>query len=103
MTYETSWRGLTFHDVVPPGALTARQYLEACLERIETREPVVRAFAALNIEGARIAADGACVVYQGDGALKTADTTARGAVLEPQRRCLGVFSTSARVRTELAN
>ena len=59
MTYETSWRGLTFHDVVPPGALTARQYLEACLERIETREPVVRAFAALNIDGARIAADAA--------------------------------------------
>src|SRR5690606_5607763 len=36
----------------PPGA-----YLERCLETIAAREPVVRAFAALNEAGAREAAD----------------------------------------------
>jgi hypothetical protein len=78
----------------------------ALLVRLDTGNPVLegpREAAGAIITAARIALDGACVVYQGDGALKTADTTARSAVLEPQRRCLGVFSTSARVRTELAN
>ncbi len=57
MSYHPSWRGITFHDVVPAGAMTPRAYLEACLERIAAREPVVRAFVATNIEGARAAAD----------------------------------------------
>ena len=39
------------------GKLMPRKFLEACLERIEAREPKVRAFVALNIAGARRAAD----------------------------------------------
>lgn len=57
MGYDPSWRGLSFHDVVPTGAMDARAYLEACLARIAEREPVVRAFVSINIEGARAAAD----------------------------------------------
>ncbi len=57
MVYDPAWRGLTFHDVVPTGAMDARAYLEGCLERTVTREPVVRAFVSINIEGARAAAD----------------------------------------------
>jgi Asp-tRNA(Asn)/Glu-tRNA(Gln) amidotransferase A subunit family amidase len=57
MSYHPSWRGITFHDVVPEGAVTARAYLEHCLERIAEREPVVRAFTAMNVEDARTAAD----------------------------------------------
>ncbi|MCG8559721.1 MAG: amidase [Hyphomicrobiales bacterium] len=55
-----TFQGLTFHDVVPAlreGTETPRAYLERCLETIEAREPQVRAFAALNPEGAREAAD----------------------------------------------
>ena len=63
MTYDPSWRGLTFHDVVPARALTAREYLEACLDRIALREPVVQAFASINIAGARTAADAATARY----------------------------------------
>ena len=78
----------------------------ALLVRLNTGNTIMegpREAAGTIITAARIAADGACVVYQGDGALKTADTTARSAVAEPGRRCLGVFSTSGRVRTELAD
>ena len=51
---------LTFHDNVPrfvDGSDTPRAYLERCLEAIDEREPDVRAFVCLNIEGARTAAD----------------------------------------------
>ena len=54
------FRGLTFHDAArrfAEGADTPRAYLERCLETIAAREPVVRAFAALNEAGAREAAD----------------------------------------------
>lgn len=44
------------------------------------------------IAGARIARDGACVVYQGDGTGKMADDTARRAVAQRSSKCLGVFS-----------
>ncbi len=50
------------------------------------------------ITASRIARDGACVVYQGDGALKTADAMARSALLEHERKCLGVFATQAQAR-----
>jgi Asp-tRNA(Asn)/Glu-tRNA(Gln) amidotransferase A subunit family amidase len=36
---------------------TPRKFLEACLKQIDRREPVVRAFVTLDIEGARKAAD----------------------------------------------
>lgn len=59
MTYHPSWRGVTFHDVVPAGAMSARAYLEHCLERIAAREHIVRAFVATDERGARAAADAA--------------------------------------------
>jgi Asp-tRNA(Asn)/Glu-tRNA(Gln) amidotransferase A subunit family amidase len=39
------------------GTLTPRKFLETCLKQIEKREPTVRAFVTLNLEGARRAAD----------------------------------------------
>lgn len=41
------------------------------------------------LTGARIDRDGACVVYQGNGASRTADAAARNAVAQG-RRCLGL-------------
>src|SRR5215467_8098550 len=54
------FRSLTFHGAVPQfrdGTDTPRAYLERCLETIAEREAVVQAFAALNLTGAREAAD----------------------------------------------
>jgi Asp-tRNA(Asn)/Glu-tRNA(Gln) amidotransferase A subunit family amidase len=54
------FQALTFYDAVPKfrdGSDTPRAYLERCLATIAAREPVVRAYAALNREGARAAAD----------------------------------------------
>ena len=54
------FQALTFHDAVPKfrdGGDTPRAYLERCLATIAAREPVVRAYAALNADGARAAAD----------------------------------------------
>jgi hypothetical protein len=45
------------------------------------------------LTAARIARDGACVVYQGDGTPKDAEATARKAVVDPRSKCLGVFPT----------
>lgn len=39
------------------GTTTPRDFLESCLKQIDKREPTVRAFVTLNIEGARKAAD----------------------------------------------
>jgi Asp-tRNA(Asn)/Glu-tRNA(Gln) amidotransferase A subunit family amidase len=53
-------RMLSFHDVAlkfRDGSDTPRAYLERCLERIEALEPAVMAFAFLNVERARKAAD----------------------------------------------
>ena len=68
----------------------------ALLVRLDTGNTITegpREAAGTIITASRIDSDGACVVYQGDGALKTADTAARRAVLEPGRKCLGVFPT----------
>jgi Asp-tRNA(Asn)/Glu-tRNA(Gln) amidotransferase A subunit family amidase len=54
------FRALTFHDATPKfrdGGDTPRAYLERCLATIAAREPVVRAYVALNEAGAREAAD----------------------------------------------
>ncbi|HEX8928395.1 MAG TPA: amidase family protein, partial [Actinomycetota bacterium] len=54
------FKALSFHDVTPlfaEGADSPRAYLERCLEAVAAREPVVRAWAALNEAGARDAAD----------------------------------------------
>jgi Asp-tRNA(Asn)/Glu-tRNA(Gln) amidotransferase A subunit family amidase len=60
-TYDPrQFKALTFHDAVGrfrDGSDTPRAYLERCLDTIDKREPVVRAFAALNLPGARAAAD----------------------------------------------
>lgn len=56
----TSFAPLTFHDrlaAFEAGRETPRSYLETCLETIEAREPEVQAFASLNVETARAAAD----------------------------------------------
>jgi Asp-tRNA(Asn)/Glu-tRNA(Gln) amidotransferase A subunit family amidase len=54
------FKALTFHDAVPrfrEGADSPRAYLERCLETIAAREPVVKAFVAINEAGAREAAE----------------------------------------------
>src|SRR5499426_80273 len=60
-TYDPrTFKALTFHDAVAgfkSGADTPRAYLERCLETIEKRDHVVKAFVALNPAGARAAAD----------------------------------------------
>ena len=55
-----AYEPLTFHDAARrfrTGADTPRDFLERCLATIEEREPVVRAFAHLNRDLARAAAD----------------------------------------------
>lgn len=55
-----TFSALTFFDCThrfTSGEDTPRAYLERCIDVIEQREPVVQAFAHLNVEGARIAAD----------------------------------------------
>ena len=54
------FKALTFHDAIArfrDGSDTPRAYLERCLETIEKRDPLVKAFVALNVAGARAAAD----------------------------------------------
>src|SRR5690349_22034340 len=54
------FQALRWHDATPrfrDGGDTPRAYLERCLETIAAREPVVKAFAATNVDGARAAAD----------------------------------------------
>jgi Asp-tRNA(Asn)/Glu-tRNA(Gln) amidotransferase A subunit family amidase len=53
-------KALTFHDAAAQfrdGVDTPRAYLERCIGTIKEREPVVKAFVALNEPGARAAAD----------------------------------------------
>ena len=60
MTAYRDYKPLTFHDAVPRfanGNDTPRAFLERCLETIAAREPVVKAFTAINETGARAAAD----------------------------------------------
>lgn len=62
-----AYRLRTFLDVVPKfrdGSTTPREYLEACLEVIDEREPVVKAFVNLNVDGARDAADASTARYR---------------------------------------
>jgi Asp-tRNA(Asn)/Glu-tRNA(Gln) amidotransferase A subunit family amidase len=69
-------RGLTFHDAArrfAEGADTPRAYLERCLETIAAREPVVRAFVALNEAGAREAADASAARWRAGRPLSPLD------------------------------
>jgi Asp-tRNA(Asn)/Glu-tRNA(Gln) amidotransferase A subunit family amidase len=55
-----TFQPLTFHDALArfrDGTDTPRAYLERAIQTIAAREPVVKAFAHLNEEGARAAAD----------------------------------------------
>ncbi|MGB0551839.1 MAG: amidase family protein, partial [Alphaproteobacteria bacterium] len=55
-----TFKALTFHDATSAfadGSDTPRDYLERCLKTIAEREPVVKAFPAINEPGARAAAD----------------------------------------------
>lgn len=71
-----TFKALSFHDAVAKfrdGSDTPRAYLERCLEAVEAREPVVKAFAARNDEGARAAADASTKRYQAGKALSPID------------------------------
>jgi Asp-tRNA(Asn)/Glu-tRNA(Gln) amidotransferase A subunit family amidase len=60
MTAYADYQPLTFHDAArrfTDGNDSPRAYLERCLETIAAREPVVKAFTAMNETGARAAAD----------------------------------------------
>ncbi len=60
MTAYKDFKPLTFHDATKgfrDGNDTPRAYLERCLETVAAREPVVKAFTAINEAGARSAAD----------------------------------------------
>ena len=60
MTAYKDFKPLTFHDAAKrfaDGSDTPRAYLERCLETVAAREPVVKAFTAINEAGARETAD----------------------------------------------
>jgi len=70
----------------------------ALLVRLDTSNPLAegpRIAPGSIITAARIAHDGACVVYQGNAALRTADAAARSAADGRRRKCLGVLSVTA--------
>jgi Asp-tRNA(Asn)/Glu-tRNA(Gln) amidotransferase A subunit family amidase len=70
------FQALTFHDAVPKfrdGSDTPRAYLERCLATIAVREPVVKAYAALNADGARAAADASTVRWRAGKPLSPID------------------------------
>ena len=85
---KAEWRIEHRKGKVVPVALLVR--LDSTSE--ETSRPRIKPGGI--ITAARIEFDGACVVYQGDSAPKLADATARSAVLERQRKCLGLFSAT---------
>ena len=67
---------LSFHDAVAQfrdGADTPRAYLERCVERIEALDPAVMAFAFLNLERARKAADESGARYKSGKTLSAID------------------------------
>lgn len=68
------------------------------LVRLDTTNPVLtgpRVAAGSILTAARIDADGACVVYQGDARPSTADADARRAAANAASKCLGVFKTAS--------
>lgn len=70
------FKPLTFHDAVPrflDGLDTPSAYLERCLATIDEREPVVRGWVTMNIEGAREAAEASTRRYQQGAPLSAID------------------------------
>lgn len=71
----------------------------ALLVRLDTANPRTegpRVAAGAIITAARIARDGACVVYQGNGSARSADALARSAAADARRKCLGVYAQAFR-------
>ena len=69
-------RMLNFHDAAAKfraGADTPRAYLERCIERIDALDQAVMAFAYLNLERARHAADESCARYKAGRPLSAVD------------------------------
>jgi len=67
----------------------------ALLVRLDTSNPLAegpRIAPGSIITAARIEHDGACVVYQGNAGLRTAEAAARSAAEGRRRKCLGVMS-----------
>lgn len=70
------YRLRSFHDAVSgflDGTATPRDYLEECLQVIDSREPVVKAFVNMNIPGARAAADRSTARYRAGRPLSPVD------------------------------
>jgi Asp-tRNA(Asn)/Glu-tRNA(Gln) amidotransferase A subunit family amidase len=70
------FKALTFHDATRrfrDGSDTPRAYLERCLETIDKREPVVKAFVTLNVPGAREAADASTARWKAGRPLSSID------------------------------
>lgn len=67
-TYDPqTFQALTFHtarEAFVASTDTPRDYLERCIETIESREPIVKAFANINLESARKAADASSVRWK---------------------------------------
>lgn len=69
-------KSLTFHDATPrfrDGSDSPRAYLERCLETISAREPIVKAFVATNVDGARAAADASAARWKAGQPLSAID------------------------------
>jgi Asp-tRNA(Asn)/Glu-tRNA(Gln) amidotransferase A subunit family amidase len=77
MSYDpTTFKPLTFHDALArfrDGIDTPRAYLERAIETVAAREPVVKAFAHLNHEAARAAADASTARWKGGKPLSPID------------------------------
>jgi Asp-tRNA(Asn)/Glu-tRNA(Gln) amidotransferase A subunit family amidase len=76
MTHYADYKPLTFHDAArrfTDGNDNPRAYLERCLETIAAREPVVKAFTAINETGARAAADASAARWKAGKPLSPID------------------------------
>ncbi len=76
MTAYSDFKPLTFHDATKrfsDGSDTPRAYLERCLETVAAREPVVKAFTAINEAGAREAADASSARWKSGKPLSSID------------------------------
>lgn len=76
MTAYSDFKPLTFHDATKrfsDGSDTPRAYLERCLKTVAAREPVVKAFTAINEAGAREAADASSARWKSGKPLSSID------------------------------
>ena len=94
-----AYEPLTFHDAAErfrTGDDTPRDFLERCLATIEEREPVVQAFAHLNRDLARAAADASTERWAAGEPLSPIDGMPVGIKEPPGRRRTCRPSTAAR-------